>query len=73
MALEFTAKPRQWGNSLGITIPKSVVDELHLHGGEGELSVSVKKKGVDLSSLRGKFILHKSAQELKNEMRDAWE
>jgi len=68
--MQFTTKTRAWGNSLGITIPKDIVDEHNLGNGS-EITVTVKKQ-VDLSSLRGKFTFTKSTQAIKNEMRETW-
>ena len=56
-----TAKARPWGNSLGIVIPKKVVDTLHLHSGE-ELLITVEKKENPLKELFG-FGKHKITRE----------
>lgn len=69
--MEFTVKPREWGKSLGITLPKRIVDDLNIQQGE-DIIVTIRKK-ADLKSLKGMFKLNKSAQQLKDEMREIWQ
>ena len=69
--MEAIMKPRRWGNSLGITIPKQVVEEEGITL-KDELVVAIKKK-IDISDIRGLFKFKKSAQEIKDEMRQGWE
>jgi putative addiction module antidote len=38
-------KIRQMGNSLGITLPKQLIDELHLKSGD---KLTIEKKGANL-------------------------
>lgn len=61
---------RKWGNSLGITIPKDVVEEEHLR--EDQKVVIEIKPVLDLRPLRGLIKFKKSAQEIKDEMRESW-
>ena len=61
---------RKWGNSLGITIPKNVVEEEHLR--EDQKVLVEIKPVVDFRPLRGLGHFKKSAQELKDEMRAGW-
>ena len=72
--METIARPRKWGNSLGITIPKEIVEEENITL-KDELVVDIRKKG-DISEIRelfGKFKFKKSAQQIKDEMRKGWE
>ena len=72
--LETVVKPRKWGNSLGITIPKEIVEEENITL-KDELVVDIRKKG-DITGIRelfGKFKFKKSAQQIKDEMRKGWE
>jgi len=69
--MEFIAKPREWGNSLGITIPKQIVEAERLNKGV-ELIINVKKN-INLKSIRGLVKFKKSAQTIKDEMRKGWE
>ena len=69
--MEAIIKPRRWGNSLGITIPKQVVEEEGITL-KDELVVAIKKK-IDISDIKGLFKFKKSAQEIKDKMRQGWE
>ncbi|MBI4174643.1 MAG: AbrB/MazE/SpoVT family DNA-binding domain-containing protein [Candidatus Aenigmarchaeota archaeon] len=72
--METTTKPRKWGNSLGITIPKEIVEKEGITLRD-ELIVDIKKKrNVEgVKKLFGKFKFKKSTQEIKDEMRKGWE
>ncbi len=61
---------RKWGNSLGITLPKEIVEKEHLH--ENQRIIIEIKTGADMTKLRGLVHFKKSAQEIKNEMREGW-
>ena len=63
-------KVKCWGNSLGIVLPKTLVDEEGLKEGE-EVEVTVRKVS-DVRSLRGKYHF-KDLQHEKDEMRRGWE
>jgi len=69
--MEAIIKPRRWGNSLGITIPKRVVEEEGITL-KDELVVAIKKK-IDISDIKGLFKFKKSAQKIKDGMRQGWE
>jgi antitoxin component of MazEF toxin-antitoxin module len=64
------AKVRCWGNSLGIVLPKALVDEEELKEGE-EVEVTIRKVS-DVRSLRGKYPF-KNLQNEKEEMKRSWE
>ncbi len=63
-------KVRCWGNSLGIVLPKALVDEEELKEGE-EVEITVHKVS-DVRSLRGKYPF-KDLQREKDEMKRSWE
>jgi antitoxin component of MazEF toxin-antitoxin module len=63
-------KVKCWGNSLGIVLPKALVDEEGLKEGE-EVEVIVRKVS-DVRSLRGKYSF-KDLQHEKDEMKRSWE
>ena len=63
-------KVKCWGNSLGIVLPKALVDEEELKEGE-EVEVTVRKVS-DVRSLRGKYPF-KDLQLEKNKMKRGWE
>ena len=64
------AKIRCWGNSLGIVLPKALVEEEGLKEGE-EVEVTVRKFS-DIHTLRGKYPF-KELQREKDEMKRGWE
>ncbi len=72
--MELIVKPRQWGNSLGITLPKKVIEQEKISIGD-ELVIEVKKrKNVDeLRKLFGTLKVAKSTQQIKDEMRKGWD
>jgi antitoxin component of MazEF toxin-antitoxin module len=62
-------KVKCWGNSLGIVLPKTLVDQEGLKEGE-EVEVTVRKAS-DVSCLRGKYPF-KDLQHEKAEMKRGW-
>ena len=63
-------KVRCWGNSLGVILPKALVDQEELTEGE-EVEITVRKVS-DVRSLRGKYPF-KDLQHEKDEMKRGWE
>jgi len=63
------SKVKRWGNSLGVVLPKTLVEEEGLREGE-EVEVTVRKTS-DVSSLRGKYPF-KDLQHEKDEMKRGW-
>ncbi len=71
--MEVVCKPRRWGNSLGITIPKEIIEKEKIKEGE-EITVDIKKKKLSLSEFFGKLKGAKiDAQKLKDESRKIWD
>ncbi len=66
MAIEVKAK--QWGNSIGIVIPKDVVDNMRIKPGESVL-IEVEKKENPLKELFGALKFKKSTEKLLKETR----
>lgn len=60
-------KARKWGNSLGFTIPKEVVDQQHIKPNE-ELIITIEKKRPKLFGIM-KGINTKNLQAWRNEER----
>jgi antitoxin component of MazEF toxin-antitoxin module len=69
--MEVVTKPREWGNSLGITIPKEIIQKENIKKGD-ELIIDIRKKN-DIKAIRGLVKFKKSTQELKDEMRKGWQ
>ena len=62
-------KLKAWGNSLGVIIPKNIVDQIGLRDGE-EVEISVRPV-TDIKRLFGKYPTG-SAQKAKEELRGGW-
>lgn len=69
--MEIIVKPRKWGNSIGITIPKEILDIKNITL-KDKLRINIEKD-QDIHSIRGLIKFKKSAQQLKDEMREGWE
>lgn len=67
---EIEVQTRKWGNSLGIAIPKRIIEEEALH--ENQKVVIEIKRVVDIKRIKGLASFKKSAQEIKDEMRSGW-
>jgi antitoxin component of MazEF toxin-antitoxin module len=68
----FDATPRKWGNSLGITLPKELVDAQGLTE-KSEIHVSVVHKNrKGLRHVFGTLKFDKPTQELLDEIEDDW-
>ena len=69
----FEAKPKQWGNSLGITIPSEIVKE---EGVSTEKKIKIIIIGEKNNPLRKLYGLSKhlkiDAQKAKDELRKEW-
>ncbi|MBD3164065.1 AbrB/MazE/SpoVT family DNA-binding domain-containing protein [Candidatus Woesearchaeota archaeon] len=64
------AKTKQWGNSIGIIIPKDVVREMNIKPDE-EICIEVTaKKGNVLKELFGALPSKKSAEEVLKQARE---
>ena len=63
------SKVKRWGNSLGVVLPKTLVEEEGLREGE-EVEVMVRKVS-DVHALRGKYPF-KDLQHEKDEMKRGW-
>ena len=61
-------KTKQWGNSIGVIIPRTVVEELGIVPGE-EVIVDFKKKHNVLKELFGSIRFKRKPQEIVKEVR----
>ncbi|MCF7871885.1 AbrB/MazE/SpoVT family DNA-binding domain-containing protein [Candidatus Woesearchaeota archaeon] len=64
-------KIRKWGSSLGVIIPKEIVEKKNLECGD-EIDVELVKP-CDLRKVFGTHKFKRSAQEIKDEMKKGWE
>lgn len=70
--MEIKTKPRKWGNSLAIILPKVVVDANMIRENQ-EITIELKERPT-AKEIFGMFPRHKwrDAQEIKDEMRKGW-
>jgi len=72
--MEVKTTARRWGSSIGIILPKAVVEANRIRENE-EVIIEVKKKTL-AGEMFGRFPewkFKKSAQELKDEARRGWD
>lgn len=64
---------RKWGSSIGVIIPKEIVDAKKIKEND-EIIIEVKKKIVLAGDLFGMFKgrIKRPTQEIKDEMRAGW-
>lgn len=72
--METVVKPRKWGNSIGIAIPKDIVEKEKITL-KDDLVVDIRKKRnvEEVKKFFGKFKFSQSTQQIKDEMRKGWE
>lgn len=68
--MEAIVRPREWGNSLGITLPKEIVEKERIRVND-ELVIDIRKK-QDIKELRGLIRFKRPAQQIKDDMRKGW-
>ncbi len=65
------AVARKWGNSLGITLPKELVEQQNIKEGD-KLVLPVVIKKADLSKIFGSIKTGESGQKFKDRAREGW-
>lgn len=63
-----TVVAKKWGNSIGVVIPKEIVDSEGIRP-EQPVSIEVKPMKNPLAELFGKFKTDKPTQQIKNELK----
>ncbi len=66
--MEYETITRKWGNSLGITLPRDIVEKENIKENE-KLSILILKKSRTLSDTFGIIKTKKSAQKIKDELK----
>jgi hypothetical protein len=66
-----TAVVRKWGNSLGITLPRELVEEQRIKEGD-VLALPVVIKKANLSKIFGSLKTGESSQAFKDRARAGW-
>ncbi|RJQ17063.1 AbrB/MazE/SpoVT family DNA-binding domain-containing protein [Candidatus Woesearchaeota archaeon] len=71
--MEIECTVRDWGNSLGITIPKEIARKAQIKSGE-KIKIEIKKR-EGLQAIYGilkKKGVHVDGQKMKDELREEW-
>lgn len=69
--VEIETKTRKWGSSIGVVLPKKIVEEAGIKPNE-KITIEVKKRPL-AKEFFGRFPhWGKSTQEIKDEMRAGW-
>ncbi|HLC74579.1 MAG TPA: AbrB/MazE/SpoVT family DNA-binding domain-containing protein [Candidatus Nanoarchaeia archaeon] len=71
---EVICTAKKWGSSLGVVIPKAIVDERHIKEND-KVIVEIKNRLL-VKDLFGKFPRikgGKTAQQIKDDMRKGWD
>lgn len=70
--MEIKVRAKRWGSSIGVIIPKDIIESKKIKEND-EFTIEITKRplaGEFFGRLKGK--LRKSAQEIKDEMREGW-
>lgn len=69
---EAIVETKKWGNSIGVVLPKEILEIENIHGEHEKLFLLIRKKDNTLretfGSLKGKW--RKSTQQIKDEIRE---
>lgn len=68
---EVICMAKKWGSSLGVVIPKTIVEKQHLSEGE-QIVISIKKQHLAKEFFGTLRNWKKSIQKLKDEAREGW-
>ncbi|MBI2655661.1 AbrB/MazE/SpoVT family DNA-binding domain-containing protein [Candidatus Woesearchaeota archaeon] len=70
--VETQVKTRKWGSSIGVVLPKELVDEIGIKPNE-KIRIDIKT-GVKVKDVFGMFprLSKKTGQQIKDEMRAGW-
>lgn len=69
--VEVQTRTRKWGSSIGIILPKNIVDEIRIKPNE-ILTIDIRKKRKAKEFLGILKEYNKPSQEIKDEVRKGW-
>jgi len=69
--MEIETKTRKWGSSIGVVLPKEVVDEIGIKPNE-KIVIDIKKRPLAKEFFGLLKDWKRSTQEIKDEMRAGW-
>lgn len=68
--MEIKTKLKEWGNSIGLIVPKEIIAENNLKVND-EVIIEIRKKN-EIMKLFGSLKLKRSSQNIKDEARNGW-
>lgn len=66
--IELETKARKWGNSIGVSLPKDVIEKANIKP-DKEVRLFIQDKKIDLSKVFGTLKIKKPTQEILDEIR----
>jgi antitoxin component of MazEF toxin-antitoxin module len=66
--IEVDAVARKWGNSIGIALPREVVEQANIEPNT-EVKIFIRDRNIDLSKVFGTLHTSKTAQEMLDDAR----
>ena len=70
---QFKAAPKRWGSSLGITIPRDVVAQEHIHPNEPITVLILRQDQSKLKELFGSVKFGQTTKEIMDEIDEGWD
>jgi len=70
--IEVETIARKWGNSIGLSLPKDVIEKANIKPNK-EVKLFIQDKKVDLSKVFGTLIIKKPTQQILDEIREGEE
>lgn len=70
--IEVETVARKWGNSIGVSLPRDVVEKANIKPDKG-VKIFVQDRRVDLSKFFGTLKIKKPTQEILDEIREGEE
>lgn len=70
--IEFETVTRKWGNSLGIAIPREIIEKAHIKPNK-ELKIFIPEKNINLSKVFGTLDIKEPTQKILEKIREGEE
>lgn len=70
--IEVETIARKWGNSIGLSLPKDVIEKANIKPNK-EVKLFIRDKKVDMSKIFGTLTIKKPTQQILDEIREGEE
>jgi len=67
--IEIETRARRWGNSIGIALPRDVVERANIKP-DKEVKIFIQEENVDLSKVFGSLKIKEDTQKILDEIRE---